>query len=249
MGESFAHAGIHGITPVAANISLYGGLSGIVGGSVGQELFTDETRLHFGIEDAFVGLVGGQTTATGSRLVWNLSLRRQRFTLGDGFLIANTAGNGGGRANLQSNPRWAADFLGLAPLRWNNTLVEAFHLDPDELPEIDSHTVIAGLNAETRSGFGLELGATHLTVPESDFGVATCLPSGARCRRSRAREGAGHPEQTGIPMRFEITDVAGQSLERWLADPEMVGVEFLWPGRLHDSPHLSTRQYARILRG
>jgi len=28
-----------------------------------------------------------------------------------------------------------------------------------------------------------------------------------------------------------------------------IGVEFLWPSRLHDSPHLSTPQYARILRG
>lgn len=29
----------------------------------------------------------------------------------------------------------------------------------------------------------------------------------------------------------------------------MIGFEFLWPSRLHGSPHLSTRQYARIVRG
>lgn len=28
----------------------------------------------------------------------------------------------------------------------------------------------------------------------------------------------------------------------------MLGLEFLWPSRLHHSPHLSTRQYARMLR-
>ena len=55
--------------------------------------------------------------------------------------------------------------------------------------------------------------------------------------------------KTGKPVRFEITESARQSLERWIADPEMGGVEFLWPSRLRDSPHLSTRQYARILRG
>ena len=55
--------------------------------------------------------------------------------------------------------------------------------------------------------------------------------------------------KTGKPVRFEITESTRQSLERWLADPEMIGVEHLWPSRLHDSPHLSTRQYARILRG
>ncbi len=55
--------------------------------------------------------------------------------------------------------------------------------------------------------------------------------------------------KTGKPVKFEITETTRQSLERWIADPEMLGVEFLWPSRLHGSPHLSTRQYARILRG
>ncbi len=55
--------------------------------------------------------------------------------------------------------------------------------------------------------------------------------------------------KTGNPVKFEITETTRQSLERWIADPEMLGVEFLWPSRLHGSPHLSTRQYARILRG
>lgn len=54
--------------------------------------------------------------------------------------------------------------------------------------------------------------------------------------------------KTGKPVRFEITDTIRQSLEQWIADPEMVGSEFLWPSRLHASPHLSTRQYARIMR-
>jgi site-specific recombinase XerC len=51
------------------------------------------------------------------------------------------------------------------------------------------------------------------------------------------------------PVKFEITGSTRQSIERWIAGPEMLGAEFLWPSRLHGSPHLSTRQYARILRG
>ncbi len=54
--------------------------------------------------------------------------------------------------------------------------------------------------------------------------------------------------KTGKPVRFEITETTRQSLERWIADPEMIGSEYLWPSRLHASEHLSTRQYARILR-
>jgi site-specific recombinase XerC len=55
--------------------------------------------------------------------------------------------------------------------------------------------------------------------------------------------------KTGKPVRFEITETTRQSLDCWIRDPEMLGVEFLWPSRIHGSPHLSTRQYARIVRG
>ncbi|MGP9804377.1 tyrosine-type recombinase/integrase [Paracoccus sp. NSM] len=55
--------------------------------------------------------------------------------------------------------------------------------------------------------------------------------------------------KTGKPVRFEITETTRVSLERWIGDAEMIGREFLWPSRIHGSPHLSTRQYARIVRG
>ena len=55
--------------------------------------------------------------------------------------------------------------------------------------------------------------------------------------------------KTGKPVRFEITEATRLSVERWISDPEMIGLEFLWPSRIHGSPHLSTRQYARIVRG
>jgi integrase len=54
--------------------------------------------------------------------------------------------------------------------------------------------------------------------------------------------------KTGKPVRFEITETTRVSLDRWISDPEMIGFEFLWPSRIHGSPHLSTRQYARIVR-
>jgi len=54
--------------------------------------------------------------------------------------------------------------------------------------------------------------------------------------------------KTGKPVRFEITETTRLSVERWIRDPEMIGCEFLWPSRVHASPHLSTRQYARIMR-
>jgi hypothetical protein len=171
--EGFVHAGLYGITPLTDNVHVYGGLSGIASGSVGQELFTDETRRYFGVEDAFIGVVGGTTSAEGNRFVFNFSGGRQRFSVSDGFLIANTASNGSNRAALQSNPRWAADTLALAQVRYNATKIEAFYLDPDELPAVDSKTVITGVNVETRLSPSIDLGAMFLYVPRSDFSYFT----------------------------------------------------------------------------
>ena len=55
--------------------------------------------------------------------------------------------------------------------------------------------------------------------------------------------------KTDRPVRFEITELTRRSLDRWIAEPEMRGVEHLWPSRFRNSPHLSTRQYTRIVQG
>ena len=167
--ESYFHYGLYGITPVGANTYVYGGLSAITSASAGQELFTDESRVNTGIEDAYVGIIGGRTDAAGNRFSYNLSAGRQRFTLANGFLIANTASNGGERAALQANARWAADMLALAQFRYNETKLEFFYLDPDELPVIDSETRYLGANLELRPRDGLDLGLSYLTVPDSNF--------------------------------------------------------------------------------
>ncbi|MFN0190446.1 MAG: alginate export family protein [Aestuariivirga sp.] len=178
--EGFVHAGLYGITPLSDSVYAYGGISAIVSGSAGQELFTDETRSYLGLEDAYAGIVGGTTTEKGDRLVVNASIGRQRFSIGDGFLIINSAANGSDRAALQSNPRWASDLLALGQVKYNNTKFEAFYFDPDELPLVDSKTEIVGANLETRLGNQLDLGATFLYVPDSDFGYFTTTGSFSR---------------------------------------------------------------------
>jgi site-specific recombinase XerC len=48
--------------------------------------------------------------------------------------------------------------------------------------------------------------------------------------------------------RFEITEGTRKSVSNWLKDPLMIGSEYLWPGRFHTPLHISTRQYARLVR-
>ncbi len=55
--------------------------------------------------------------------------------------------------------------------------------------------------------------------------------------------------KTQKPVRFEITEGTRMSLIAWLQEPVMVGSRHLWPGRFHDRPHISPRQYARLVKG
>jgi len=54
--------------------------------------------------------------------------------------------------------------------------------------------------------------------------------------------------KTQKPVKFELTEGTRKSIAEWLKDPRMTGQEFLWPGRFHEPVHISTRQYARLVR-
>ena len=167
--EGYVQYGLYGITPLTESAYVYGGVSGLTSGSTGQELFTDETRNYTYFEDAYAGLVTGRTDEKGNRLAFNFSAGRQRYTLANAFLFANTAANGDDRAALQANARWAADMLMLAQAAYNDTRLEAFYLDPDELPVLDTNSRFVGANLETRPLPGLMLGASYINSPPSDF--------------------------------------------------------------------------------
>ncbi len=167
-GEAFLHYGLYGMTPLTQNAYVYGGISSITSGSSGQELFTNLTRTYTAVEDAYAGIVAGKTDEAGNRLTVNVAAGRARFTLANAFLIANTAQNGYNRAALQANARWAADNLLYGSVTWNSSRFEAFYVDPDELPILDTNTRIAGLNVQTHTASGWMFAGSWLTVPQSD---------------------------------------------------------------------------------
>lgn len=55
-------------------------------------------------------------------------------------------------------------------------------------------------------------------------------------------------QKTQRPVQFEITEQTRESLGAWIRQRGLRGDDFLFPSRLRRSPHLSTRQYARIVR-
>jgi integrase len=54
--------------------------------------------------------------------------------------------------------------------------------------------------------------------------------------------------KTGRPVQFEASENTRNSVLVWVRSPSMIGCGFLFPSRFHGSPHLSTRQYTRLVR-
>lgn len=68
------------------------------------------------------------------------------------------------------------------------------------------------------------------------------------CQAGKPRDRATVIQQkTGKPVRFEITENTRQSIERLLPELLANGSEYLFPGRSRTRPHISTRQYSRII--
>lgn len=54
-------------------------------------------------------------------------------------------------------------------------------------------------------------------------------------------------QKTQRPVQFEITEPTREAISAWVRHASLHSEDFLFPSRIHDSPHLSTRQYARIV--
>jgi len=54
-------------------------------------------------------------------------------------------------------------------------------------------------------------------------------------------------QKTQRPVQFEITDPTRVAVDEWIRSAGLKLEDFLFPSRLCDSSHLSTRQYARIV--
>jgi integrase len=66
------------------------------------------------------------------------------------------------------------------------------------------------------------------------------------CSGVKVRHRAIVQKKTGQPVQFEITEQSRSSVEAWLPMLRAAGSRYLFPSRLHASPHISTRQYARL---
>lgn len=56
-------------------------------------------------------------------------------------------------------------------------------------------------------------------------------------------------QKTHRPVQFEITSSTRDAVDSWIKSARLKADDHLFPSRLHESPHLGARQYARIVDG
>ena len=54
--------------------------------------------------------------------------------------------------------------------------------------------------------------------------------------------------KTHKPVQFELAENTRETVTNGINSPEMIGCQFMFPSRFHDRPHISTRQYGRLVR-
>lgn len=54
--------------------------------------------------------------------------------------------------------------------------------------------------------------------------------------------------KTKRPVQFELSKNTRETILNWVRSPAMLACLFMFPSRFHDRPHISTRQYARLVR-
>lgn len=68
------------------------------------------------------------------------------------------------------------------------------------------------------------------------------------CAGGRVRDrGTVIQKKTGRPVQFEITEQTRSAIRDWLSEADLRNGRHLFPSRFLAQPHLSTRQYARIV--
>ncbi len=206
--------GITGFTRLGAKpLYAYAEASVMATGTVGADIYREDSRVKVDLEKAFAGLIWSPSR---QRMV-NLSYGRQNFTLNDGFLIHHVKGssNVGDRRALYLGGRTAFDRALLGSVRWDRWGLRAFGLDPNEYEPLESNSTFAGLNLRYEPSDRLLVDITHIENTASDTRFPT--PQGQRIPREGIQTRAAHlrwRDALGLPGVFVESEIARQRSDR-----------------------------------
>ncbi len=155
--------------------TIYGGASAVGALTVGDGDaggFTDGGDKQLDVEDLYAGWRSGKLFEDAlAEDALDLSLGRQDFHVGDGFLIWDGNFDSEGDGAYWLAPRSAFKMTGLIKLQVDPVSGQLFYLEGDT---DDGDTEAVGINLDYEAGFGT-LGTTYLQIidDEGDFDAAT----------------------------------------------------------------------------
>lgn len=160
--EAFVKPGLKAQTSLGGGLTGYGGASLVATGTLGEDVFETKDTGRLLVEDAYLGLRG---QAGGWN--WDVSAGAQPYKLGHGFLLSAGAGNGFERGGAILAPRRAWGMTGIGRISNGRFMVEAFHLNPNELEFGDTGTRLWGLHGQWSPSEDGSVGLAHIRVSAS----------------------------------------------------------------------------------
>jgi hypothetical protein len=149
---------------MVSSSTFYGKISAVGERTYGSvPLIFGEDVSSFGPEDLYIGWRSGKSLEIGEDAI-DLSVGREQYQLGHGFLLWDGAAEGGSRGGYWTNARKAFGLAAIARFKPGPHKIEGFYLDKDELPESDTGSRLWGLNYEYTLGAdeATTLGATYM---------------------------------------------------------------------------------------
>jgi hypothetical protein len=129
--------------------------------------FPDKTAESGLVEDLYLKWRSGDLLPRLGPDALELSIGRQPYQLGDGFLFALGGQSGGTRGGYWLAPRAAFRHTVIARLRTGPLHTEVLYLSPADSP--NSHTRIVGVNFDYDAGERADLGLAYFKIYDSDI--------------------------------------------------------------------------------
>jgi hypothetical protein len=140
--ETYIHPGIEGTYALENGSSLYGRVSGVFAST--NEIDAAGSNIPWGnvtdtrFEDAYAGWRSGDLFGSLGKDFLDVSVGRQQYAAGNGFLFYTQSSNGYNRGAYWMGERQAAKFSGIVKLKSGNWKSDLVYFEADDNPNTDT---------------------------------------------------------------------------------------------------------------
>lgn len=106
--------------------------------AAGSNLPRSEDSSHTSVEDAFIGWRSGELFSSLGKDFLDISFGRQQYKAGTGFILYDQGSDGGNRGAYWIGERHAAEYAGIAKVKWQGLTADVVHFKGNDNPDTDT---------------------------------------------------------------------------------------------------------------